>query len=78
MKLIRRFLDHRSEADFCALIGLMSAVLSGRPMNGGEHQLCEDTTPGYRTLKRFVEEVRAGWNEGKEIDPTDAEIDLMR
>jgi hypothetical protein len=77
-KLIRRFLDHRSEADFCALIGLMSGVLSGHPMTGGEHRLCEDTTPGYRTLKRFVEEVRAGWNEGREIDPTDAEIDLMR
>ncbi len=78
LKILKRFLENRSEVDFYALMGILSGSLS----NSGTMGLEKDyrtygDTPGFESLKQFVEEVKRGWYYGQGQPPGGCEIDVL-
>ena len=77
-KLMRRFLQTRSEVDFYALMGLCAGAFVGRLAADRERDYRDyDQTPGFKRLEEFVREVRTGWGEGEAISPAKSQIDVL-
>jgi hypothetical protein len=76
--LLRRFLESRSEMDFYAVMGVLAAALPDTKTLGEEKDYTRyGSLPGYQSLRTFVEEVRAGWSQGRPLAAGEAEADLL-
>ena len=78
LMLLNRFLENRSETDFYALMGILAGSLARPNTEGREKDYrAYDQTPGFASLRRFVDDVEQGWQDGGDIRADRQEIDVL-
>jgi hypothetical protein len=77
--LLKRFLETRSDVDFCALMGVLAGALGRHDTTGKERDYrTYPQTPGLDSVTRFLEELRRSGSAGPVLGPHEYDIDVLQ